>query len=56
LLWRNSTGEFKGIGGVGFWWQEEVDASHFVKLLFDDIKQACCLSKSGMQIIEGMVN
>src|SRR5271165_3661022 len=24
----NSTGEIKGIGGMGFWWQEEVDAIH----------------------------
>jgi hypothetical protein len=48
----NSTGEIKGIGGVGFWWQEEVDASRFVKLFLDGIKQACCLSKSGMQIFE----
>ncbi len=23
----NTSGEIKGIGGVGFWWQEEVDAS-----------------------------
>jgi hypothetical protein len=21
----NSTGELKGIGGMGFWWDEEVD-------------------------------
>jgi hypothetical protein len=43
----NSTGEIKGIGGMGFWWQEEVDASRFVKLFLDGIKQACNLSKSG---------
>lgn len=48
----NSTGEIKGIGGMGFWWQEEVDASRFVKLFLDGIKQACNLSKSGMQIFE----
>ena len=48
----NSTGELKGIGGVGFWWEEEVDASRFVKLFLDGIKQACCLSKSGIQIFE----
>ena len=48
----NTSGEIKGIGGVGFWWQEEVDASRFVKLFLDGIKQACCLSKSGMQIFE----
>ena len=48
----NTSGEIKGIGGVGFWWQEEVDASRFVKLFLDGIKQACSLSKSGMQIFE----
>lgn len=48
----NSTGELKGIGGVGFWWQEEVDASRFVKLFLDGIKQACNQSKPGMQIFE----
>jgi hypothetical protein len=48
----NTTGELKGIGGVGFWWQEEVDASRFVKLFLDGIKQACNLSKSGMQVFE----
>ena len=48
----NSTGEIKGIGGMGFWWQEEVDASRFVKLFLDGLKQACNLSKSGMQIFE----
>jgi hypothetical protein len=48
----NTSGEIKGIGGVGFWWQEEVDASRFVKLFLDGIKQACCLSKSGMQVFE----
>ena len=48
----NTSGEIKGIGGVGFWWQEEVDASRFVKLFLDGIKQACNLSKSGMQVFE----
>jgi len=48
----NTSGEIKGIGGVGFWWQEEVDASRFVKLFLEGIKQACNLSKSGMQIFE----
>jgi hypothetical protein len=52
----NSTGEIKGIGGVGFWWQEEVDASRFVKLFLAGIKQAACLSKSGMQIFELVYN
>jgi hypothetical protein len=48
----NGTGEIKGIGGMGFWWQEEVDASRFVKLFLDGIKQACGLSKSGMAVFE----
>ena len=48
----NTTGELKGIGGMGFWWQEEVDASRFVKLFLDGIKQACGLSKTGMQVFE----
>lgn len=48
----NSTGEIKGIGGLGFWWQEEVDASRFVKLFLDGIRQASGLSKAGMQVFE----
>ena len=48
----HSTGEIQGFGGVGFWWQEEVDASRFVKLFLDGIKQACGLSKTGMQVFE----
>ena len=48
----NSTGEIKGIGGMSLWWQEEVDASRFVKLFLDGIKQACGLSKSGMRVFE----
>jgi len=52
----NSTGEIKGIGGMGFWWQEEVDASRFVKLFLDGIKQASGLSKTGMQVFELLYN
>lgn len=48
----NSSGEIKGIGGLGFWWKEEVDATRFVKLFLDGIKQACGLSKAGMQVFE----
>src|ERR1700722_11269974 len=48
----NGTGEIRGIGGMGLWWQEEVDASRFVKLFLDGIKQACNLSKSGMAVFE----
>jgi hypothetical protein len=46
----NGTGEIKGIGGMGFWWQEDVDADRFVKVFLDGIKQACGLSKSGMAV------
>ncbi|MBX3357442.1 MAG: replication/maintenance protein RepL [Phycisphaeraceae bacterium] len=48
----NSSGEIKGIGGMGFWWEEEVDSSRFVKLFLDGIKQAADLSKTGMQVFE----
>src|SRR5882672_3295990 len=48
----NTSGELKGIGGMGFWWQEEVDASRFVKLFLDGIKQAAGLSKTGMSVFE----
>lgn len=48
----NSTGEIKGIGGMGFWWQEEVDKSRFVKMFLDGVRQAAGLSKTGMQVFE----
>ncbi len=48
----NGTGEIKGIGGMGFWWQEEVDSSRFVKLFLEGIKQAAGLSKTGIQVFE----
>lgn len=48
----NSTGELKGIGGMGFWWDEEVDSTRFVKLFLDGIKQAAGLSKTGIQVFE----
>ncbi len=48
----NGSGEIKGIGGMGFWWEEEVDSSRFVKLFLDGIKQAADLSKTGMQVFE----
>jgi hypothetical protein len=48
----NTTGELKGIGGMGFWWEEEVDTSRFVKLFLDGIKQAAGLSKTGIQVFE----
>ena len=48
----NSTGELKGIGGMGFWWEEEVDTTRFVKMFLDGIKQAAGLSKTGIQVFE----
>ncbi|MBI5765468.1 MAG: replication/maintenance protein RepL [Planctomycetes bacterium] len=48
----NSSGEIKGIGGMGFWWEEEVDSSRFVKMFLDGIKQAADLSKTGLQVFE----
>src|SRR5665213_3210561 len=48
----SSTGELKGIGGMGFWWEEEVDTTRFVKLFLDGIKQAAGLSKTGIQVFE----
>ena len=47
----NSTGEIK-VGGMGFWWEEEVDSTRFVKLFLDGIKQATGLSKAGFQVFE----
>jgi hypothetical protein len=48
----NTTGELKGIGGMGFWWEEEVDTTRFVKLFLEGIKQAAGLSKTGIQVFE----
>lgn len=48
----NSSGEIKGLGGMGFWWDEEVDSTRFVKLFLDGIKQAAGLSKTGLQVFE----
>lgn len=52
MIVDNSTGEIKGIGGMGFWWEEEVDSTRFVKLFLDGIKQAAGLSKTGIQVFE----
>lgn len=52
MIVDNSTGEIKGIGGMGFWWDEEVDSSRFVKLFLDGVKQAAGLSKTGIQVFE----
>ncbi len=52
----NSSGEIRGLGGMGLWWEEEVDATRFVKLFLDGIKQAAGLSKAGMQVFEVVYN
>jgi hypothetical protein len=52
MIVDNTTGELKGIGGMGFWWDEEVDPDRFVKLFLDGIKQAAGLSKTGIQVFE----
>ena len=49
VLVDNSTGEIK-VGGMGFWWEEEVDTTRFVKMFLDGIKQATGLSKAGFQV------
>ena len=48
----HSTGELKGLGGMGFWWEEEVDSTRFVKLFLDGVKQAAGLSKTGIKVFE----
>ncbi len=52
MIVDNSTGEIRGLGGMGFWWEEEVDSTRFVKLFLDGIKQAAGLSKPGIQVFE----
>lgn len=52
MIVDGTSGEIKGIGGMGFWWEEEVDSSRFVKLFLDGIKQAAGLSKPGIQVFE----
>jgi hypothetical protein len=46
------TGELLGTGVRHFLKFEEVDASRFVKLFLDGMKQAAGLSKAGMQVFE----
>jgi hypothetical protein len=52
MIVDQSTGELRGIGGMAFWWEEEVDRTQFVKLFLEGIKQAANLSKTGMQVFE----
>src|SRR5262249_32093156 len=52
----NTSGEIRGIGGMGLWWNEEVDRGRFVKLFLDGIKQAAGLSKAGMMVFEVVYN
>src|ERR1700677_1186081 len=46
------TGELIGAGVRHFFKFEEVDASPFVKLFLDGMKQAAGLSRAGMQVFE----
>jgi len=52
----NTSGEIRGIGGMGFWWNEEVDKGRFVKLFLEGIKQTAGLSKAGMMVFEVVYN
>lgn len=53
MIVDNSTGEIiKGIGGVGFWWQEEVDKQKFVKLYLEGVRETAGLKKPGMKVFE----
>jgi hypothetical protein len=47
----NSSGEVR-VGGLGFWFEEEVDTTRFVKMFLDGIKQAAGLSRAGIQVFE----
>lgn len=52
LFADGGTGELIGSGVRHFFRFEEVDASRFVKLFLDGMKQAAGLSKAGMQVFE----
>ncbi|MCW5631900.1 MAG: hypothetical protein KIT17_01055 [Rubrivivax sp.] len=52
LFADGQTGELIGSGVRHFFKFEEVDASRFVKLFLDGMKQAAGLSKAGMQVFE----
>ena len=57
MIIDNTSGEIRGIGGgIGLWWNEEVDKGRFVKLFLDGIKQAAGLSKAGMMVFEAVYN
>src|SRR5580658_6926473 len=55
LFADGGTGELIGSGVRHFFKFEEVDASRFVKLFLDGMKQAVGLSKAGMQVFEARV-
>jgi hypothetical protein len=56
VIFDKDSGEIRGIGGMGIWWNEEVDRGRFVKLFLDGIKQAAGLSKAGMMVFEVVYN
>jgi hypothetical protein len=47
-----TAGMFARNATCGFWWEQEVDSTRFVKLFLDGIKQAAGLSKPGIQVFE----
>jgi hypothetical protein len=47
----NSSGEVR-VGGLGFWFEEEVDTTRYVKIVIDGIKQTAGLSRAGIQVFE----
>jgi hypothetical protein len=46
----NSTGEVNGLGGIGFWWEQEVDRAKFLKLFEEGVKDAGKLSSTAAQV------
>jgi hypothetical protein len=49
---NSGSGEILGVGGMGFYEFEEVDAAKFVKMFLAGIKQAAGLSKAGLTVFE----
>src|SRR5450755_747870 len=46
----SSTGEVKGLGGMGFWWEQEVDKAKFLKLFEEGVKDAGNLSSTAAHV------
>lgn len=56
LVVDDGTGEILGHGGAIIYEWEEVDKERFVKLYLAGLKQAACLSKSGLSVFELVYN